>query len=85
MTFDVYFEIGDMEGTTLGRVGGTQDCHGAQEPGVQGNVLWASCRRGPNQDQEDLNVFVQEDDYQVDMHDAQRDRLPWSIEIESCF
>ena len=22
MTFDVYFEIGDMEGTTLGRVGG---------------------------------------------------------------
>ena len=84
MTFDVYFEIGDMEGTTLGMVGGHKTVM-ALKARCSRQFSMGLLQKGPNQDQEDLNVFVQEDDYQVDMHDAQRDRRPWSIEIESCF
>ena len=32
MTFDVYFEIGDMEGTTLGRVGGHKTVMALKSP-----------------------------------------------------
>ena len=81
--FDVHFEIEDMEGTTLGMVGGHKTIMALKSP-VFKAMLFGPLAEGDPIKIKNTSMFAFKRMLAY-MHDAQRDRRPWSIEIESCF
>ena len=81
--FDVHFEIEDMEGTTLGRVGGHKTIMALKSP-VFKAMLYGPLAEGDPVKIKNTSMFAFKRMLAY-MHDAQRDRRPWSIEIRDLF
>ena len=81
--FDVHFEIEDMEGTTLGRVGGHKTIMALKSP-VFRTMFFGPLTEGDPIKIKNTSMFAFKRMLTY-MHDAQRDRRPWSIEIRDLF
>ena len=81
--FDVHFEIEDMEGTTLGRVGGHKTIMALKSP-VFRAMFYGPLAEGDPVKIKNTSMFAFQRMLTY-MHDAQRDRRPWSIEIRDLF
>ena len=81
--FDIHFEIEDMEGTTLGRVGGHKTIMALKSPVFRAMLFGPLAEGDPIMIKNtSMYAFKRMLTY---MHDAQRDRRPWAIEIRELF
>ena len=81
--FDVHFEIEDMEGATLGRVGGHKPIMALKSP-VFRAMFYGPLAEGDPIKIQNTSMFAFKRMLSY-MHDAPRDRRPWSIEIRELF
>ena len=81
--FDVHFEIEDMEGTSLGRMGGHKTIMALKSPVFRAMLFGPLAEGDPIMIKNtSMYAFKRMLTY---MHDAQRDRRPWAIKIRELF